>query len=159
MKTIPDDLRYSKDHVWVRVDEDKRVTVGITEYAQDELGEVVYLELPEEGDDVSKDELMGNLESSKSVNDLNAPISGTVAEVNSEVLDAPELINEDPYNEGWLVRIEPSRRTQIKQLMTAEEYEEMIKAQAEEDEDEDDEDDEDEDEGLPGDDDDDDEAF
>jgi len=157
MTTTPDDLRYSKDHVWVRVDEDKRVTVGITDYAQEELGEVVYLELPEEGDDVSKDELMGNLESSRSVNDLLAPISGTVAEVNSEILDSPELINEEPYGEGWLVRIEPSKRTQIKGLMTAEEYEEMIKEAAEEEEDEEEEDEEeDEEEGLPDEDDDDD---
>src|SRR5271163_1228210 len=102
---VPEDYYYTKDHEWAQVDENV-VTVGITEYAQDTLGEVVYVELPEEGQKVTQGEPFGVVESVKAVSDLVAPVSGTVVEVNEGVLEEPGVINDDAMNEGWLVRIE-----------------------------------------------------
>jgi glycine cleavage system H protein len=136
MAVFPDGLKYSKDHVWVRVEEDDTVAVGISDAAQEELGEIVYVELPEEGDEVTKDEMFGSIESSKAVNDLCAPISGTVVEVNTELIDSPETINENPYGEGWIARIKLSKKSELRGLLSAEEYEEHVKEQSESDEDE-----------------------
>ena len=118
---FPEDLKYSKEHEWARVDSDGLV-VGITDYAQDSLGEIVYVELPEEGSQVSRGEAFGVVESTKAVSDLYAPVSGTVGEVNDTLLDNPELINEDPYDDGWLIRITMSDESELGRLMDAAEY-------------------------------------
>ena len=104
---VPDDLRYSSDHEWVRTD-GPSVRVGITDYAQDALGDVVFVELPEVGATVSAGDSIAEVESTKSVSDIYAPVSGTIVEVNTELADTPERLNEDPYGEGWLFVIEPS---------------------------------------------------
>ena len=104
---VPDDLRYSSDHEWVRSD-GPGVRVGITDYAQDALGDVVFVELPEVGSTVSAGDSIAEVESTKSVSDIYAPVSGTIVEVNTELADTPERLNEDPYGEGWLFVIEPS---------------------------------------------------
>jgi glycine cleavage system H protein len=104
---VPDDLRYSSDHEWVRSD-GTRMRVGITDYAQDALGDVVFVDLPEVGREVSAGDSVAEVESTKSVSDIYAPVSGTVVEVNADLADSPERLNEDPYGEGWLFVIEPS---------------------------------------------------
>ena len=104
---VPDDLRYSSDHEWVRTD-GSSVRVGITDYAQDALGDVVFVELPEVGATVSAGDSIAEVESTKSVSDIYAPVSGTITEVNTDLADAPERLNEDPYGEGWLFVIEPA---------------------------------------------------
>ena len=104
---VPDDLRYSSDHEWVRTD-GPSVRVGITDYAQDALGDVVFVELPEVGATVAAGDSIAEVESTKSVSDIYAPVSGTIVEVNTELADTPERLNEDPYGEGWLFVIEPS---------------------------------------------------
>lgn len=122
--TIPEDLRYTEDHEWVRV-EGEQVRVGITDYAQDALGDVVYVELPAVGDSVELGGSMGEVESTKSVSDIYAPVAGTVAMVN-EALDAtPGKLNEDPYGEGWLCLIDVADLSQVEALLTAEAYQEL----------------------------------
>lgn len=122
--SIPEDLRYTNDHEWVRV-EGEQMRVGITHYAQDALGDVVYVELPSVGDTVEVGAALGEVESTKSVSDLYAPISGTVAMVN-EALDAtPGKLNEDPYGEGWLVVIDATDTSQIDSLLDANAYREL----------------------------------
>ncbi len=118
---VPEDLKYSKEHEWVRPDSEGLV-VGITDYAQDSLGEIVYVELPEEGSQVARGEPFGVVESTKAVSDLYAPVSGTVGEVNDTLLDNPELINEDPYEDGWLIRITMSDESELGKLMDAAGY-------------------------------------
>ena len=103
---VPDDLRYTSDHEWVRL-EDGRVRIGITDYAQDALGDVVFVQLPEPGATVGSGDSCGEVESTKSVSDVYAPIAGTVVEVNAELGDSPQRLNEDPYGDGWLCVIEP----------------------------------------------------
>ncbi len=122
----PADLKYSKDHEWIRV-EGNRGTVGITHYAQETLGDVVYVDLPQAGDKVKAGESFGTVESVKSVSDLYAPVSGEVVEVNREVMDHPDLINKDPYGSGWLIVIEMSDPGELDNLMDARAYEEMVK--------------------------------
>jgi glycine cleavage system H protein len=122
---VPDDLRYSSDHEWVRADGD-RLRVGITDYAQDALGDVVFVELPEIGAAVELGATMGEVESTKSVSDIYAPVSGTVAEVNTDLADAPQRLNEDPYGEGWICLIEPSDTTQLDTLLDAAAYRALI---------------------------------
>jgi glycine cleavage system H protein len=119
--SFPDDLRYSKEHEWARVEGD-RVTVGITEYAQGELGEIVYVELPEVGAEVEHMETFGTVESVKAVSDLYAPVSGEVIEVNEALEDEPGLINTDSYGDGWMVVVEMSDPDELADMMTAEEY-------------------------------------
>ena len=104
---VPDDLRYSSDHEWAKL-EDGKVRIGITDYAQDALGDVVYVQLPEIGTTVAAGESFSEVESTKSVSDIYAPVAGTIAEVNGDLADNPERLNEDPYGEGWLFVIEPS---------------------------------------------------
>ncbi|MDK2888522.1 MAG: glycine cleavage system protein [Thermoanaerobacter sp.] len=122
----PADLKYSKDHEWIRV-EGNRGTVGVTHYAQETLGDVVYVDLPRVGDKVKAGESFGTVESVKSVSDLYAPVSGEVVEVNREVMDHPDLINKDPYGSGWLIVIEMSDPGELDNLMDARAYEEMVK--------------------------------
>ncbi len=132
---VPEGLKYSKEHEWVLV-EDQIVTVGITEYAQEELGDVVYVELPEVGEKMVKDDPFGAVESVKAVSDLYAPISGAVLEVNDTLPDNPEIINEDPYGDGWMIKVEMSGEEDLSDLMSAEEYAEYVDQQKESDDEE-----------------------
>ncbi len=124
---IPEDYYYSKDHEWAQVDENI-VTVGITEFAQDQLGEIVYVELPEEGQKVTQNQPFGVIESVKAVSDLFAPVSGTVIEVNMGLSDDPSILNDDPVNQGWLVRIEMDTEKELANLMRAPDYKKLIQA-------------------------------
>jgi glycine cleavage system H protein len=121
MTDLPDDRRYTSEHEWAR-EQDGRVTVGITDYAQDQLGDVVFVDLPEMGSDVQAGQPLGEVESTKSVADVFSPISGKVVGVNEAVESSPELINSDPYGDGWLVVIEPSESGSVESLMSSEEY-------------------------------------
>jgi len=123
---FPDDVRYTKEHEWTR-EEGARLKVGITDYAQDALGDVVYVDLPEVGTRVRANEPMGEVESTKSVSDLYSPVSGTVVERNPKIDDHPELVNESPYGEGWLVLIEPSDPAELEGLLPAEAYETFVR--------------------------------
>jgi len=118
---IPSELRYSTDHEWIRVDGDV-VTIGITEYAQDALGDVVFVELPEQGAVVAAGASFSEVESTKSVSDIYAPVSGSVSEVNDQLDGAPELLNSDPYGEGWICRIAMTDASQLDALMDADGY-------------------------------------
>lgn len=122
---IPEDYYYTKDHEWAQVDENI-VTVGITDYAQNNLGEVVYVELPEEGQKVSQNEPFGVVESVKAVSDLYSPVTGTVIEVNSSIVDNPGQINDDPMEEGWLIRIEMDTERELANLMKAADYKVLV---------------------------------
>lgn len=122
---VPEEYYYTKDHEWAQVDENV-VTVGLTEYAQDALGEVVYIELPEEGQKVTQGESFGAVESVKSANDLIAPVSGTVIEVNSGIGENPGPLNDDPMNDGWLIRIEMDTEKELANLMRAPDYKKLI---------------------------------
>ena len=121
---MADSLKFTEDHLWIRV-EGRRAQVGLSEYAQDELGEVIAVELPDIGDMLEKGESFGEIESVKTVSDLIAPVSGTVSAVNAELEDHPSLVNEDPYHEGWLVELELSDKNEIEDLMDPDEYEEF----------------------------------
>ena len=140
---FPEGLKFSKEHEWVLV-EGKIATIGITEFAQEELGDIVYVELPEVGEKVVKDDPFGAVESVKAVSDVYAPVSGTVLEINDLLPDNPETINDDPYGDGWMIRVEMTDSDDLKDLMSAEEYAEYVEQQKEAD-DEDEEDDEEED--------------
>jgi glycine cleavage system H protein len=123
---IPKDLKYTKDHEWAKLDGDV-VTVGITDYAQGELGDVVFVELPEAGTEIDVDESFGTIEAVKAVADLFSPVSGEIVEANSDILeDAPETINSDPYGDGWMVKIKLSDVGQYEGLMSADDYEKHI---------------------------------
>jgi len=121
----PDDLRYTNDHEWARA-EDNRVRVGITDYAQDALGDIVFVQLPEMGAVIEAGSPVGEVESTKSVSDIYAPINGTVVEVNGELTDSPQRLNEDPYGEGWLFVIEPSDPATLDGLLDADAYRGVI---------------------------------
>lgn len=122
---IPEDNYYTKEHEWAQVDENI-VTVGITEFAQNQLGEVVYVELPEEGQKVTQNQPFGVIESVKAVSDLYSPVSGTVIEVNNSLVDDPAPLNDDPMNDGWLIRIEMDTEKELAQLMRAGDYKKLI---------------------------------
>jgi glycine cleavage system H protein len=122
---IPDDLRYSSDHEWARL-EGGRVRFGITDYAQDALGDVVYIELPSVGAKVAAGDACSEIESTKSVSDIYAPVAGTIVEVNSELADAPERVNEDPYGEGWICLIEAESSSPLDELLDADAYRALI---------------------------------
>ncbi|ULT56304.1 glycine cleavage system protein GcvH [Neobacillus drentensis] len=124
--SLPKELRYSEEHEWVKV-EGEKVRVGITDFAQHELGDIVFVELPEVGADVSADEPFGSVESVKTVSELYAPVSGKVVEINEDLSDNPEFVNESPYEKAWMIVIEPSDVSEVDNLMSAEQYEEMIK--------------------------------
>ena len=126
MSRIPPDLRYTREHEWASLGEDGKVKVGITDFAQSRLGDVVYLDLPDLGGDVTAGESMGEVESTKSVSDIYAPVAGTVVEVNSELTDAPQRINEDPYGEGWICVIEPTDAAAFDALLDAEGYQRLV---------------------------------
>lgn len=120
----PGDRRYTREHEWARLEEDGTITVGVTHYAQDQLGDVVYVELPEEGREVGIDEPFGVVESVKTVSDLFAPVSGEVVAVNQGLEEAPEVINAEPYDTGWLIVLRPTAPHEFEQLLGAGEYDE-----------------------------------
>jgi glycine cleavage system H protein len=130
MIEIPEELKYTDEHEWVRI-EDDLVVIGITDYAQDALGEIVYIELPSEGDEITKGDSFGGVESTKSVSDLYAPVSGEVVEVNESLLDSPETINEDPYGDGWLIKVRIHDSDEFDELMDSEQYSEFIEKETE----------------------------
>lgn len=121
---VPEEYYYTKDHEWAQVDENV-VTIGITEFAQDSLGEIVYVELPEEGQKVTQGEPFGVVESVKAVSDLVAPVSGTVIEINTAIMDNPGTLNDDPMNDGWLIRIEMDSEKELANLMRAPDYKKL----------------------------------
>lgn len=120
------DLKYTKDHEWVRV-EGKRAVVGITDFAQDSLGDIVFVELPGEGESVEAEETFGVVESVKTASDLFAPVSGKVVEINEALADAPETVNQDPYGKGWMMVVEISDFSQLEGLLSGAQYQELIK--------------------------------
>ncbi len=122
---VPDDLRYTADHEWARV-EGGRVRIGITDYAQDALGDIVFVQLPEPGTVVTAGAAFSEVESTKSVSDIYAPVSGTIVEVNAELADAPQRLNDDPYGEGWLCAIEPEEPSSVAELLDAAAYRKLI---------------------------------
>lgn len=122
---FPTDVKYTKDHEWIRV-EGEVAYVGITDYAQSELGEIVYVDITTEGETVAKEEVFGTIEAVKTVSDLFMPVSGEVVEVNPELEDAPQLINEDAYGKGWIIKIALSDITEIDGLLSAADYEQLI---------------------------------
>jgi glycine cleavage system H protein len=122
---LPDDLRYSADHEWVRL-EDGKLRLGITDYAQDALGDVVYVEIPEVGAEVTASAKVSEVESTKSVSDIYAPVAGRVVAVNTDLADAPERLNDDPYGEGWICVIEPTDATALETLLDVEGYRRLI---------------------------------
>jgi len=127
---FPDDLKYTKDHEWCRV-QGGRAVVGITDHAQDQLGDIVYVELPDVGDQVKKGEAFGVVESTKAVSELFAPVSGKVVEVNDPLTDAPETINEDPYEEGWMIQVEMSSPAEANDLLAAAGYSKFVEEEQE----------------------------
>ncbi len=125
----PADLRYSKEHEWLRMESDDVGVVGITEFAADSLGDVVFVELPEAGAKLAQFEKMGEIESVKAVSDLFTPISGEVVEVNEELVDGPQLVNDSPYHFGWMLRVRISDTSEVDNLLSAEEYDALISAE------------------------------
>lgn len=125
MSEIPEELQYTEEHEWVRTGDDE-VTVGITDHAQEQLGDVVFVDLPPEGATVVAGDAFGEVESTKSVSDLYAPVSGTVTASNEALEDRPEVLNSDPYGEGWLVRIQPDDPRAVEELLDAAAYRDLI---------------------------------
>ena len=130
MANVPEDLHYSKDHEWVRV-EGNIASIGITDYAQNSLGDVVYVELPKVGEDFAANESFGSVESVKAVSEVFSPISGTVAEVNESLNDEPEKVNGDPDGDGWMIKVNMSSHGEVDSLLTAAEYEDFTKGETE----------------------------
>ena len=126
----PDDIKYHRDHSWVRV-EGKRATIGISDFAQQQLGDIVYVDLPEVDTEVDADSELSEIESTKATSPVVSPITGTVVEVNEDLADSPEIINEDPYGNGWLVVVEMSDATEVGDLMNKSEYEKFLKEEEE----------------------------
>lgn len=124
MKT-PSDLKYTREHEWVKDNGDGTVTVGVTDFAQSELGDIVFVELEEVGSEYDQDEVFGTVEAVKTVSELYAPVSGKITEVNAELEDDPELVNNDPYGEGWMVKFKMSDSSELDSLLTAEDYEDI----------------------------------
>ncbi|HHS50451.1 MAG TPA: glycine cleavage system protein GcvH [candidate division Zixibacteria bacterium] len=122
---VPKDLIFTKEHEWVQIEGDI-ATVGITHYAQGELGDIVFIELPETGEDVAQGESIGTIEAVKAVTDLFAPLSGEIVEINDALDGTPEIINQDPYGDGWMVRIKIADKSETENLLTAEQYKELI---------------------------------
>ena len=125
--SLPQDLKYSEDHEWVKV-EGNTVTIGITDFAQSELGDIVFVELPEEGDDVSTGESFGSVESVKTVSELIAPVSGSIVAINEELEDSPELVNENPYEGAWMLKVELSDESELDNLLDAASYQAVIES-------------------------------
>ena len=122
---VPSEFKYSKEHEWVKV-EGNTATIGITEYAQGELGDIVFVELPDVDDEINEGDTFGSVESVKTVSELYAPVSGKIVEPNDELEDSPEFVNESPYEKAWMVKVELSDESQLDELLSAEQYSEMI---------------------------------
>ncbi len=122
---IPATLKYTEDHEWIKIDGDTAI-VGITDFAQGELGDIVYVEIETEGEDIEKGEVFGTVEAVKTVSDLFMPLSGTVVEFNTDLESSPETVNQDPYEKGWMIKIQLSDSSQIEGLLDAEAYKEVI---------------------------------
>ena len=122
---IPEDLKYTKDHEWVKVD-GNTATVGITDFAQKELGDIVFVEIETEGDELDREDVFGTVEAVKTVSDLFMPVSGTVSEVNESLADTPDTVNNDPYGDGWMIKIEMSDTSDLDDLLDADAYKELI---------------------------------
>lgn len=125
------ELRFSQDHLWARLEEDGRVTIGITDFLQEELGEFAKIRLPDEGDELIKDETFSLVEAQAGKEELLAPLSGEIVEVNDELNDVPELVNEEPYEDGWLLRLDMTAPNEFDELLTEAEYEEFLKEEEE----------------------------
>jgi len=130
MANVPEDLHYSKDHEWVRVEGDQAI-IGITDYAQNSLGDVVYVELPKPGDKFAGNEPFGSVESVKAVSEVFTPIAGTVVTINESLADEPEKVNSDPYGQGWMIRLRMDNPGEVDSLLNAAEYEDFTKAESE----------------------------
>jgi len=128
MANVPDNLHYSKDHEWVRVENGVAV-IGITDHAQEQLGDVVYVELPKPGESFSAHESFGSVESVKAVSEIFTPVSGEIAEVNQSLTDEPEKVNKDPYGDGWMIKVKMGTPGEVDSLLTAAEYEDFTKAE------------------------------
>ena len=122
----PDDIKYHREHAWVRV-EGKRATIGISDYAQQQLGDIVYVDLPEIDTEVDADSELSEIESTKATSPVVSPVSGTIVEVNEDLADSPEIINEDPYGNGWLVALDMNDHSELNDLMSKAEYEKFLK--------------------------------
>ena len=129
MSEMPGELRYSKNHEWARANDDGSVTIGITDHAQDQLGDLVYVEVPEQGRDLEADEACAVVESVKAASDVYAPIAGTVLEANEDLADKPEVVNHDAYGEGWLIRLKPASSDALSALMDADAYREFVESE------------------------------
>ncbi|ELY94222.1 glycine cleavage system protein H [Natrialba hulunbeirensis JCM 10989] len=123
---IPDDRRYLESHEWALETDDGTVRVGISDFAQDELGDVVFVELPDDGDDLQQETEFGVIESIKAVSDLYAPVGGEVVAVNDDLFNAPELVNDDPFGDGWMLEIDPADTDELETLLSADEYEAQV---------------------------------
>jgi len=130
MANVPENLHYSKDHEWVRVEGDTAV-IGITDHAQDQLGDVVYVELPKSSDEFAANDSFGSVESVKAVSEIFTPVTGSVTAVNESLADEPEKVNKDPYGDGWMIKIRMSKPGEVDSLLTAAEYEDFTKAESE----------------------------
>ena|SRR5437870_4194302 len=130
MTNVPDSLHYSKDHEWVRVEGDTAV-IGITDHAQDQLGDVVYVELPKAGEEFAAHDSFGSVESVKAVSEIFTPVTGQVTEANDTLNDEPEKVNKDPYGDGWMIKMKMTSRGEVDSLLTAAEYEDFTKAESE----------------------------
>ena len=126
----PDDIKYHRDHSWVRI-EGKRATIGISDFAQQQLGDIVYVDLPEVDTEVDAESELSEIESTKATSPVVSPVSGTIVELNEDLADSPEIINEDPYGNGWLVVVEMSDPTEVEDLMSRSEYEKFLKEEEE----------------------------
>jgi glycine cleavage system H protein len=126
MPYIPGQLRYTQEHEWVSLEEDGTATIGITDFAQSELGDIVYVELPQEGDSLTHMESFGTIEAVKTVSDLYAPVTGEILAVNQQLVDAPTMINESPYDDGWLVKVKLDEPGELEKLLSAEQYAEQV---------------------------------
>ena len=122
---FPEELKYTKDHEWIKID-GNTATIGITDYAQGELGDIVYVEVETEGEELDQNEVFGTIEAVKTVSDLFLPVAGEVLELNEELEDAPENVNEDPYGKGWIIKLKISDSSQLEELLSAEDYKKEI---------------------------------
>ena len=123
---FPEELKYTREHEWVRDNGDGTVTVGITDFAQSELGDIVFVEVEDNSDEIGKDETFGTVEAVKTVSELYMPVTGKIVEVNDKLEDEPELVNEDPYGDGWMIKIELSNKEELEELLDSGQYQEII---------------------------------
>lgn len=124
--SYPDELKYTREHEWIRDNGDGTATVGVTDFAQGELGDIVFVELESVGSEFDKDEVFGTVEAVKTVSELFAPLAGEIVEINEQLEDEPELVNEDPYGKGWMVKLKLKEISELDDLLSAEEYQEII---------------------------------